>query len=368
MATSTAEPSRFYLPELDGLRCIAFLLVFIHHAPALNRPALLFLKSAGWIGVDLFFTLSAFLFVKLLAKEFGQTGTISIRAFYIRRALRIYPLYFVFCALVIALTSLDGNLDVLFWRGLGLVTFTDNILASYEGYNPIDWSAHLWTISYEEQFYLVIPLLLLFLFKSSRSRIIASLLAVSLLLTLTRALFIRLAIPHPAIWVLPVTHFESIILGIVVGLGGFNIFSRVPALLVLLAGVFSSYLITRLGAIQQISWKLIIEYWLIGVSTSLTVYFVFRMGKTRWMKWLSFGPIVFLGKISYGLYVYHLMGIALGQRLVERINSGGSFHSLSIFAASLAITVAFAWASYQVIEKPALRSKRRFEIIASRPA
>jgi peptidoglycan/LPS O-acetylase OafA/YrhL len=368
-----AEQPTFYFPELDGLRFIAFLLVFIHHAPATHQPIVSFIHAFGWIGVDLFFALSAFLFVKLLSREFHRTGTISAKKFYIRRGLRIWPLYFMFCIVMILPIDIFGPVAFLSSRAVGLFTFADNILTARSNYNPIHFTAHLWTISYEEQFYLVIPVLLLFLFRSSRSRVVTFLSASTFVLIVVRATLIHLLrTPHPAIWVLPVTHFESIVLGIVVGLGGFDVlFSRFPAILVLACGLFSGWLMTRLGPIEGIRWNLMISYPLIGLSTSLIVYFVFRTGQAPWMKWLSFGPFVYLGKISYGLYVYHLLGLFLGRQLVERqpFLQSGFFYSgyVATCLASLSITIAISSASYLLIEKPFLRLKKRFEVIASRP-
>jgi len=360
---------KFYLPELDGLRFFAFLLVFVHHAPPLRTLSLL--NSHGWIGVDLFFALSAFLIVTLLAKEHRQTGGIRIRDFYIRRGLRIYPLYLVYCLAMMALAGFLGALPFLSWRAIGLLTFTDNLISAFRGYNPIPYAAHLWTISYEEQFYLFIPLLVPFLFKGSRLRAFTAMVAVAAVFTLARSLFIYLQIPHPAIWVLPITHFESIMLGVVVALGGFDrILSRIPSWLVLTAGLLAGWLITRLGNVQEVSWRLMLIYPLIGISTSLLVYFVLRTGKTRWMRWLSSTPLVFLGKVSFGLYVYHLLGLDLGARLVSSIPglAAVSSRGLLVMLASLLITIAIASASYLLLEKPFLRLKSRFQVIASRPA
>jgi peptidoglycan/LPS O-acetylase OafA/YrhL len=90
------------------------------------------------------------------------------------------------------------------------------------------------------------------------------------------------------------------------------------------------------------------------------------------MKWLSFGPLVYLGKISYGLYVYHLLGFFLGFQLLERqpLLQSGLLHSryVAFCLTSLSITIAISSASYLLIEKPFLRLKKRFEVIASRPA
>lgn len=373
MAQAVSSPVRakFYFPELDGLRFIAFLLVFIHHAPALGHPAWRFFHEFGWIGVDLFFALSAFLFVKLLSKEFDRTGTICIWKFYVRRGLRIWPIYALYCLFVMALAAGAGEVRFCSWRGLGLLTFTDNVLSALRGYNPIAFTEHLWTISYEEQFYLFIPLLLLFLFRSSRARDAEFLGGLAAGFLALRAALIWLRVPHPAIWVLPVTHFESILLGIVVGLGGLDrILARMPALLVLAVGLFCGWLMTRMGSVETIGWSLMATYALIGLCTSLVLYFVFRTGQARGMKWLAFGPFVFFGKISYGLYLYHLLGLALGRQLVRHFLPRSHVpmsEAAAVFAAALGLTIAIASVSYLLIEKPFLKLKKRFEIIPSRP-
>src|SRR5215204_5013201 len=104
----------FYHPELDVLRFVAFLAVFMHHA--LPRDARLYIrhglspaatqwlltaKEAGAFGLDLFFALSAYLITELLLREHAKNGSFSVPAFYVRRALRIWPLYFTFLALTI---------------------------------------------------------------------------------------------------------------------------------------------------------------------------------------------------------------------------------------------------------------------------
>jgi peptidoglycan/LPS O-acetylase OafA/YrhL len=114
---------RFYFPELDGLRFIAFALVFIHHAPSLNNRVMGALHRFGWIGVDLFFALSAFLFVKILSKEFDKTGTITIGKFYIRRGLRIWPIYAIYCILMTGATYVADKPSLSPWRALGLARF-----------------------------------------------------------------------------------------------------------------------------------------------------------------------------------------------------------------------------------------------------
>ncbi|HNQ93994.1 MAG TPA: acyltransferase [Anaerolineales bacterium] len=119
---------RFYLPELDGLRFIAFLLVFIHNAnPILKRTFLERFSEYSWFGVDLFFCLSGFLITKLLVMEHRQTGKINFRNFYIRRILKIWPLYFFYLILgSIIIAPVDGRNINLPWHIVSLSTFTFN--------------------------------------------------------------------------------------------------------------------------------------------------------------------------------------------------------------------------------------------------
>src|SRR5437868_2879263 len=94
--------NRFYYPSLDGLRFFAFLLVFLHHSlldwtspnPLINF-FLIAIEKNGWLGVDLFFVLSGFLITTLLLKERSDNGNYSLKNFWIRRALRIWPLYYL---------------------------------------------------------------------------------------------------------------------------------------------------------------------------------------------------------------------------------------------------------------------------------
>src|ERR1700726_4382855 len=116
MATAVLPQTRFYRPELDALRFFAFFSVFIchvfpqtadgytkHHVPRVAAELISSAVTAGTFGVSLFFPLSAFLISSLLLREKEQTGTLKVRSFYIRRILRIWPLYFVFLAIAAAL-------------------------------------------------------------------------------------------------------------------------------------------------------------------------------------------------------------------------------------------------------------------------
>lgn len=359
--------NRIYWPELDGLRFFAFLLVFIHHQTLFSKiPYLSTLQENGWIGVDLFFLLSAFLLTKILVAEFTEAKRISLKKFYARRALRIWPIYFLFIAfssLVYAL--LGGSINDVSFRIIGLFTFSDNIFTSIYGYNPMPFIAHLWTITYEEQFYLFIPLVIPFLMKSSIRRRGVYFVVFFMIFNGTRIAFIANQVGHPAIWVLPITHFESIILGIVMGFGGLNFLLKrfSPALLGLL-GIAFYLLLNLLPPIDHISYWLIISYTLVGLSTSLILMSIINNDQLKGL--LSNKVLVFFGKRSYGLYVYHLLGDGISNLITAHIPTLPS-GSLAIFIYSLSFTILASIISYKVIETPFLKLKKRFEVVPSRP-
>src|SRR6476660_5480161 len=180
MAVATLPPSaavqtqaqRFYRPELDALRFFAFLGVFIFHAaprtmafysaagvPRWLGNLLISIFGAGAYGVDLFFALSAYLITNLLLRERAATGALDLRGFYLRRILRIWPLYLAFIAFaaVFALLVPGQHLPMKYVVGYSLLA--GNWIYAFYGL-PASFATPLWTVSIEEQFYLAWPLAL----------------------------------------------------------------------------------------------------------------------------------------------------------------------------------------------------------------
>jgi len=357
-----------YFPELDGLRFFAFLLVFIHHQKLFTEiPYLSNLQAYGWIGVDLFFVLSAFLFTKLLTTEFSKTKKISFKKFYLRRIFRIWPIYFVFIGFSVVWFILhhgDFSKDIIF-RLIGLFTFSDNIISATKGLNPLPYTSHLWTIAYEEQFYIFIPIIILLLVRSSIRTKIISLTAVFIIFTGIRHILIFNNIPYPAIYVLPITHFESIILGIVIGFEGFDfLLKKTKPIILGLLSLLSFILTCLLPNVWITSNWLHITYLLVGISTSLALFSVLNSNFLK--RVFSIKLFVFLGKRSYGLYVYHLFANTVSSIMIKYIPSIPS-NLLASFLYSLSITILVSIISYKVIEKPFLKLKKKFEVIISRP-
>ena len=191
MTRATAPDGRFYAPELDGLRFVAFLLVFLFHggipqvAPAIDAVAHAVgftyptprggvpwslgrvVVGNGWVGVQLFFILSGYLIASLLLREQARFGRVDLRAFWMRRILRIWPLYYLVMA--IAFIVLPG-LDRRPWSGsiwplwklhfVPFALFAGNWSMGLIGPVPWDALSVLWSVCVEEQFYLFVPLLI----------------------------------------------------------------------------------------------------------------------------------------------------------------------------------------------------------------
>jgi peptidoglycan/LPS O-acetylase OafA/YrhL len=363
------DSRRVYLPALDGLRFVAFLLVFHGHTEVvLHNDVSGALRAYGWLGVDLFLCLSAFLFTKLLFTEHSRTGGIKIFDFYVRRALRIWPLYFFFVGSMIVWTLVTVGLGRGLWlRSLGLLTFTDNLFAMRYNYSLVEATAHLWTISFEEQFYAVVPWLLGFLFVASRRRVLQLLGGLFLMGSGLRLVAILMNVQHPAIWTFPLTHLDSILAGLAVGLGlGDPLLRRVPGGVIGLAGVACLVGVMWLPNVSTIGYGLMLTYPLTGMGMGLIVLYVTHSDAHTTAKLLSWQPLTYLGKISYGLYVYH---IAVRNVFAGRLDAGRGtlLWALDVYWIPLLMTVVVSVVSYEILEKPFLRMKARFTSVISRP-
>lgn len=364
----TEETKRFYFPELDGLRFLAFVLVFVHHHPFFKTvPSLIFLKAYGWLGVDLFFVLSSFLFSRLLVEEYKKNNKISFRKFYLRRIFRICPVYILFVILTVLFLCITNysfsNLEIL--RIVGLMTFTDNFMTAAHGSNSLSTLSHLWTISYEEQFYLFVPIIILTLVRKTKKDKLLILFFVLIVFSILRSVIVFFAYDSPALWVLPFTRFESILGGIIIGFGGYDVLLKYfKPIFISLIGVGAFFIYTLFPPIFYNYQYIAIYFLLIGLSTTL---FLFGVTNSDFLKRIfSQKLLVYLGKRSYGLYLYHLFGIELSAYLLGKITSMSN-NGLVSFIFALGITIFVTILSYKFIEKPFLKLKKRYEVIKSRP-
>jgi len=362
---------RFYQLELDGLRLYAFLGVFVCHTLPfygafyrrfhLPMPWLWgAVAKSGAAGVDLFFALSAFLITSILLREREETGRISLRRFYLRRILRIWPLYFVLIALGVVLAHTMAQQSLPWYYVAGYLLFVGNWVHAIFG-RPESICSPLWTVSIEEQFYLIWPLLMKML--GRRGMIVAGLVTF-LLASVSRIGFMLAGWSGGFIYYGSISRCDSLALGILLALFA----DRLPRLtrgarLLLLATGLTSWVISSAWLNEQpgpVDLRMVLGRLIVSLAAGAILYACLhshsQLVRGDW--------VVRMGKISYGLYMLHLTGILIMLSLFHPI---WGWQLLATKGLGFVMTVILALASYRWIESPFLRLKDKFATVLSRP-
>jgi peptidoglycan/LPS O-acetylase OafA/YrhL len=343
--------------SLDGLRGLCILGVIWHHAtPAV--PGAFF--ERGFLGVDMFFVLSGFLIVTLLLRERDRTGSISLKKFYARRTLRIFPIYYllVFSLLILYLVTRPGSTTTRDYLAAlpFLLTYTTNWVEL-----PANNVGITWSLATEEQFYLVWPLVEKLLKPAGISLVLAGVLVVNQLINFGAldGLFASLYGRPVSLPILEAT-FTPIALGVLLAhlLHGpktyaalFPVLGRRESCLVL-GGVLIA-LIAIWPSDMSGAGRLLIQLAMVLVLATLII----REDHLA-RPFLTIRPLAYLGVISYGLYLYHMW--AIHPVRVAFTSLGWDTESFAFFLAALAASTAVAGLSFRLIEKPLLKLKARF--------
>jgi peptidoglycan/LPS O-acetylase OafA/YrhL len=369
-----AKPS-FYKPELDTLRFFAFLGVFVvhianystadlveRHVPVWAAEIGLSFIHAGMYGVDLFFVLSAYLITELLLREKAAIGSVDVRAFYVRRILRIWPLYYLFVPLAALIPALNPNHQLGLRYVLPFLCLMGNWSFIVFGW-PDSVVVPLWSVSVEEQFYLLWPPVVS---RLSRRHIAITAVCLIVVANISRLVGVAMHESTQQLWANTFAHLDSIAAGVLLAilLDGEVRCSRYWGRIALFAaGMFGLAARGHFVANTAVE-RLSLAGTLIGypaVVLACTAILVAFMGLPARL------PVFqYLGKISYGLYVYHMVSILITDRLMP--DSSGVGHAGIRAIVALGITVALSAASYAIVEKPFLNLKRRFTYVQSRPA
>jgi peptidoglycan/LPS O-acetylase OafA/YrhL len=373
-AQTTAGKRSFYRPELDVLRFFAFLAVFLFH---FNHPVDFYVQhgipraialpvtsliEGGVFGVDLFFVLSAYLITELLLREKDVCGSLDVKGFYLRRILRIWPLYFFYIGL--ALIPIFNPNHVFTWRDAAAYL----LLAGNWSVIAWGWPLHsiigpLWTVSIEEQFYLMWPPIVRNL---SRDSIAAAAIGMLVISNVTRIVMIAFHGGTNSVWCNTLGRLDPIAAGILVAAvlrGGIPHLRLGVRLGMLVGGTIPLALVANYWKIhgpERLEWiPTLVGFPVVALSCTLIMLAVlgigFRMPRS----------LLYLGKISYGLYVYHALANDLSNMLIPVHTA---FIQLALRpVVALAITMVLASISYAVLETPFLKLKKRFAHIDSRP-
>lgn len=364
------------IPGLDGIRAIAILLVFFLHADYVY---------IGWVGVQLFFVLSGFLITDILLRmKETESGKDFFKKFYGRRFLRIFPLYYLYLAVMLVVTAILLNIG---YRANYMQLFqSQSPYAFVYGYNLFNASAaytgesrligHLWSLSTEEQFYIFWPLILFLTPKKHLKKLFFAAVLFGPLFRLGITALFRFTDPSflydnmgVVIYVLPFSQVDAFALGALIT--QFDFPKAKQQFFVLLAllpvvGLATQYYSTgtldttsALGFLFPLKYDLkqIWGYFYLNYLFALLIYLVVK--EKMFLRILDTKVMRYLGKISYGLYVYHYAVIWF----VSRIRDFGIAEPIAkplTLVLSAIVTFLLAHFSFKYFEKPILDLKDKY--------
>jgi peptidoglycan/LPS O-acetylase OafA/YrhL len=339
-----------YRPDLDGIRAAAILAVMAYHTT-------IGAFGGGWLGVDVFFVLSGFLITTLLLREFDDTGRISWARFYGRRALRLYPALIAIVVAGLVFFRDFGDHGTL--RGYGTtallaLTYTEDLVYGLTG-DPHGNMLHTWSLSVEEHFYLIWPLALMVLLPwRRRASWWVGGAAVASWLAMAATVHVHSADGTPyRSYILPWSVAWTLLVGC--GLAVIVRSGRLPRILAqtrvgvtaAVLAVLATLAAARLPREPHMVW----ESALVVLGTAVLIAHLDTEGGLL-RRLLGWAPLAYVGRRSYGLYLWHFPILVLLQR---HLNAGGRLDGIAM------VVLAFAAAevSYRVVERPFLRLKSR---------
>jgi peptidoglycan/LPS O-acetylase OafA/YrhL len=363
-------PSRTHQPQLDGLRGLAVLLVLAHNLSIIETSDTLlqklwtFFVGAGWIGVQLFFVLSGYLITGILLDERGRPR--QLRDFYVRRALRIFPLYYAFLAVrLLLLPRFFPAMHVPAASAAGFWLYASNWTDLLLG--PVANLGHLWSLAVEEQFYLVWPWLTL-LPRRTFGRACLVILVGSFV---ARIAFLRAGLPGTWLYVSTITRADALAMGALVALALRDATQRARlsralrplaafGLLALLVVVARSHGLSRMNLGVQTY-----GYSALALLFALLLADLGLVPGRAYGRVLSNGPLRRVGTYSYGMYVLHipLKGVVLAlasARLEAAVRAHPVGFDVAFVIALTLLTMGLAAVSYVVLERPFLSLKERW--------
>lgn len=344
-----------YEPALDGVRAIAVLVVMAGHLNFIY---------AGGLGVDIFFVLSGYLITAILLAEFAVTGRIDLKKFYARRALRILPaviLLLLVLNVFAAITQPREHAATLRWDSLGALFYIANWLRAFG--RDLGILGHLWSLSIEEQFYLLWPITLAFLLsrKLSANQVLVVIGCLIAAVNVDRICLYRGIESFNRIYNGLDTRADALLVGCALALFADRILStRIWAGLGIIGAVFVAYVLFLAYPVPsnlQVPFGLTIGGTLFALGTAFFLAAIHFNPRAILVRWLALPPLVWTGRISYGLYLWHFPVFTV---------AGAGFPGLPpMQSALLKIVATFCCAtvSYYFLERPCLDLKKRFSVV-----
>lgn len=360
------------MPALDGLRGLAVLAVMAYHlAPPSYTDGvhvdLFRFLAFGWAGVDLFFVLSGFLITGLLLD--AKDGPHYFTSFYMRRTLRIFPLYYgLLFTIFIALPAFHVHAYDEVGRGQWL--FWLYLVNIHDAFTPLQNHSlyHLWSLAVEEQFYLVWPLLVWGL---GRRALLRTCWCCVLIAITSRVIFTLWLKMPAAAYTLTLCRFDSLAFGGIAALtvrwasaSGAKTIWESPKLWTLLAVAVVLLVAFAPSVSLHDPWMMTLGLTVLAVFFTATVT-IAATGGSVVSRWLSRRPLTTLGAYSYALYLLHPLIHSAIRKASERSSTRfpalqGHFGGWGVAAATFIVSFLSAAISWQIYESPFLRLKRFF--------
>jgi peptidoglycan/LPS O-acetylase OafA/YrhL len=331
------------IPSLDGLRAISIVFVLIGHAAgtkyAYSSSFFRYTGDIANLGVRVFFAISGYLITSLLLKEKLRTGAVSLKTFYVRRVLRIFPAFYFFLAVAAILVWLK-ILPIPKHDFLYAATFTAN-------FRGLNWNlAHFWSLAVEEQFYLVWPATFALCGSKRAMKIAVAMLTVWPLL---RGILALMHIPNPG----PSISADGVMAGCLLALLRPRLhenrcylrflesrwFAAIPLAMLLLNVVYDH----AHGVFYHGFGYLVTICIIIVIDGCITI-------RNKVIRGLNWKPVAFLGTLSYSIYLWQQ--IFMNQK---------GLYIFNYFPLNVILVLSCACASYFVVEKPFLELKNRLQ-------
>lgn len=333
-----------YRRELDGIRAVAIGFVMVFHGA---KPWL----PGGGIGVDIFFVLSGFLITTLLVEEFGANGRLHKAMFYARRALRLFPALYAMLAVVGIYSLVQADPDLA--HHLRSEILTSGLYVNNLGWLfgvQDTWLYHTWSLAVEEQFYLIWPLILGLFLSRNWLRPLTGLVVGFMILAFVG----RLTGMGHAVWV---QRPDALAAGCLAALGLHQwprwrsriSDSQLNALALACIGALAlaALVIARAAVFERVG------YSAVSVLAAALIVCLVETGGGPLGRLLRLEPVVWVGRISYGIYLWHL------PVFKWFVTTFPTTPGVAAFPIKAGIAVAIAAVSYRFVEQPALRLKKR---------
>jgi peptidoglycan/LPS O-acetylase OafA/YrhL len=337
--------ARRQLPALDGCRAVAVLAVLVFHFDQTLLP--------GDLGVAFFFVLSGFLITWLLRREWAETGRVSLRGFYARRVLRIFPAYYVFVGVAATIAYLAGN----GWPpilGAAMLTYNMDYLQATGA--AVGRLGHMWSLAIEEKFYLLWPACFLLLAPRGWHAVRLGLVVTIVVALVWRSAFVLAGGSWDWTYHAFDTRIDNIAIGcllaLVVEAPAFLRVVRAATARVWLPLVTVALIVaSRWDAFGL--WHNTAGYTVEALLMALLIAQLLVLHERPFWRWLDHPIARWLGRLSYSLYLYHILGLSVRHLF-------GPLPAWAGLAVGTAAAIAFAAISHYAVERPFLRLKDRW--------